>query len=97
MKKTIIINVAACPSDALCVRFGGDEMIAVYAGRLDMDELKKKFHLFFTEFNACSNKPYTVSASIGAYCYESAEGLGMNELISCPDRLMYLEKHKDKV
>ena len=49
---------------------------------------------FFTEFNACSNKPYTVSASIGAYCYENAEGLGLDELISCPDRLMYLEKHK---
>lgn len=94
IKATADALVAACPSDALCVRFGGDEMIAVYAGSLDIEELKKKFHLFFTEFNACSNKPYTVSASIGAYCYENAEGLGMDELISCPDRLMYLEKRK---
>ena len=94
IKATADALTAACPSDALCLRFGGDEMIAVCKGSLDIAELKKKFHLFFTEFNACSNKPYTVSASIGAYCYENADGLGMNELISCPDRLMYLEKHK---
>lgn len=94
IKATADALTAACPSDALCVRFGGDEMIAVCKGSLDIAELKKKFHLFFTEFNARSNKPYTVSASIGAYCYENADGLGMNELISRPDRLMYLEKHK---
>lgn len=87
---------AACPDDALCVRFGGDEMIAVCKGSLDIVELKKKFHGFFTEFNANSDKSYTISASIGAYCYECARGLGMNELIECPDRLMYLEKHKGK-
>ncbi|MDE7280525.1 MAG: GGDEF domain-containing protein [Ruminiclostridium sp.] len=86
----------ACPSDALCVRFGGDEMIAVCKGSVDIEELKKKFHGFFTEFNANSDKSYTISASIGAYCYEHARGLGMNELIECPDRLMYLEKHKGK-
>lgn len=94
IKATADALVAACPSDALCVRFGGDEMIAVCKGRLDIEELKKKIRLFFTEYNARSNKPYTVSASIGAYCYENADGLSMNELISCPDRLMYLEKHK---
>ena len=86
----------ACPSDALCVRFGGDEMIAVCKGSLDIVELKKKFHGFFTKYNANSDKSYTISASIGAYCYEHAGGLGLNELIECPDRLMYLEKHKGK-
>lgn len=94
IKATADALVAACPSDALCVRFGGDEMIAVCKGCLDIEELKKKIRAFFAEYNANSNKPYKVSASVGACCYENVDGLSIDDLISCPDRLMYLEKHK---
>ncbi len=94
IKATADALVAACPSDALCVRFGGDEMIAVCKGCLDIEELKQKIRAFFAEYNANSSKPYKVSASVGAYCYENVDGLSIDELISYPDRLMYLEKHK---
>lgn len=85
-----------CPKDTLCVRFGGDEMLAVYFGRLDQDKLREDFEQFFDERNAVSGKPYRVSSSIGIYECTGKNEIDFDELIRKSDKLMYSDKARKK-
>ena len=85
-----------CPKDTLCVRFGGDEMLAVYFGRLDQDKLREDFERFFDERNAVSGKPYRVSSSIGIYECSGKNEIDFDELIRKSDKLMYFDKARKK-
>lgn len=82
----------SCPEDALCVRFGGDELLAVIEGDADTDEIKKKIDTYLSEYNSSSNRPYEVSSSIGTYKTTGADDIDFETLIKKADESMYKEK-----
>ena len=86
----------ACPPQALCVRFGGDEMLAVIAGDCDEAEIRNKLDSFLTARNAEYEKPYEISASVGIYASQNPGELDFEELIKTSDKLMYEEKQAKK-
>ena len=53
--------VAACPDNALCVRFGGDEMLAVMEGDCKSDDIRAAFQRYLDDFNNRHEVPFTVS------------------------------------
>ncbi|MGN0597895.1 MAG: GGDEF domain-containing protein [Ruminiclostridium sp.] len=85
-----------CPADAVCTRFGGDEMIAVFPFCMSESEIKTAFYNKVAEKSSNSGKPYTISASIGIYFTESGVRPTFEELIKCSDTLMYSEKNRKK-
>lgn len=80
------------PNDAICVRFGGDEMIAFFSGICNPDEIRNKINRKLDNYNSVSDKPYTVSASVGIYSTKNPEELNFEYLVKKADELMYLEK-----
>ena len=86
----------ACPPQALCVRFGGDEMLAVIAGDCDETEIRNRLNDFINARNAEYEKPYEISASVGIYASQNAGELDFEELIKISDKLMYEEKQLKK-
>lgn len=86
----------ACPPQALCVRFGGDEMLAVIAGDYDEKEIRDKLGDFISARNNEFGKPYEISASVGIYASQKTGELDFEELIKISDRLMYEEKQLKK-
>lgn len=85
-----------CPQNAVCTRFGGDEMIAVFPCCMTENEIKTAFENCISDKNSKSEKPYSISASIGIYFTESGARLTFEELIKCSDTLMYNEKKRKK-
>lgn len=86
----------ACPPQALCVRFGGDEMLAVIAGDCDENEIRDKLNSFISARNSEYVKPYEISASVGIYASQNPGELDFEELIKISDKLMYEEKQMKK-
>ncbi len=87
---------AACPEDAICMRFGGDEMVAVIRGEHSEAEIRRKADEYLDEYNRSSAKPYKVSVSIGVYASDIADGTEFEELVKKSDKLMYTEKMKKR-
>lgn len=85
----------ACPENALCVRIGGDEMLAVYEGCED-GSVKQRIADQLAVYNGCSGKPYEVSASVGIYISPPGESRDFEELLKKSDELMYMDKSKKK-
>ncbi|MBD5129543.1 MAG: GGDEF domain-containing protein [Ruminococcaceae bacterium] len=86
----------SAPKDAVCVRFGGDEMMAVYEGHLDETALRNAITSLLDSYNASSGKPYLVSASVGVYICGDPDGIEFDDLVKESDKLMYFEKRKKK-
>jgi len=86
----------ACPPQALCVRFGGDEMLAVIAGNCDENEIRNKLNGFISARNSEYDKPYEISASVGIYASQNPGELDFEDLIKTSDKLMYEEKQLKK-
>lgn len=85
---------SACPADALCVRFGGDEMLAFILGDCDANAIKEKIS---NSLESESKKlGYTVSASIGSYEATMLDSLDLDKVISIADREMYEVKRSMK-
>lgn len=87
---------ACCPEEALCVRFGGDEMLAVYNGVIDEQKIKADIAAYLDAYNAESGKQYKVSSSVGVQVLTSADNVDLDELIKKSDKLMYFDKAKKK-
>ncbi|MGN0666481.1 MAG: GGDEF domain-containing protein [Huintestinicola sp.] len=87
---------ASCPTDALCTRFGGDEMFAVCSSEYDAEEIKASIIRFLDEYNEVSGKPYTVSASVGIFTTEAQEEVDFDSFVKQADKLMYKEKQEKK-
>lgn len=82
------------PDKFTCARFGGDEFVA--AGQVDTEEESEQFcqsivH-YLEEFNARSDKPYQVSASIGQVSGVPSEQITLDEFIKVADEKMYEDK-----
>ncbi len=82
----------ACPSDALIVRLGGDEMLAVIVGRNDPNAIKAGIKKYLDDINKTMGLPYEVSTSVGAYQTNNVHALNIDNLVIQADREMYLEK-----
>lgn len=87
---------ACCPKEALCVRFGGDEMLAVYNGTIDENRLRADLSAYLDDYNEHSGKPYKVSSSVGIQVLTSSDNVDLDELIKKSDKLMYFDKAKKK-
>ena len=88
--------VRVCPKDSLCIRFGGDEMLAVCPGTQSIPQIKAAFAAYFEELNQTSGKPYKIEASTGIYITKKGEILDFEGLVEKSDRLMYEEKKRRK-
>lgn len=86
---------ACCPENAVCARFGGDEMMAVIKGEYD-DDIRTAINRYLEWFNASSGKPYRVSASVGIYRAKPEEISDFKEILKQSDKLMYMDKAKKK-
>jgi diguanylate cyclase (GGDEF)-like protein len=92
---------AACGSNAICARFGGDEFAAaafVVANSADswFDSFIRAFHDIIEEYNRTSKKPYLVIASIGYASHPYSKSLKLEALINKADSLMYADKATHK-
>ncbi len=86
----------ACPEGSLCVRFGGDEMLAVYPGEFEMTQVRERFYGYLENLNQTAEREFEVNASIGIYITEAGETPDFEEIVVQSDRLMYMEKEKRK-
>lgn len=86
----------SCPQEALCVRFGGDEMLAVMEGDYDIGGIREKMKNWLEEYNSRAGNPYTVSASLGILITNETEDLEFEDLLKRADALMYQEKRRKK-
>lgn len=84
----------ACPADAVCTRFGGDEMLAVFP-KCDYS-VRDRFDQLLEGINSASGKPFRVLGSIGQLDLCSGERPQFEELIKRTDGLMYEEKRRRK-
>ena len=82
----------ACPKGSLCVRFGGDEMLAVIPGKNDPEAVKHDINRRIERYNAKEGKPYLISASAGIYRTDSTCDTDFEHLIKEADAIMYAEK-----
>ena len=83
----------------ISVRAGGDEFFIIGVGAYSEEEEKErteKLYEFLENFNACSGKPYTLSASIGRAAGKPACMEDFNKLLSAADAKMYAVKQKHK-
>lgn len=87
---------SACPPEAVCTRFGGDEMLAVYPCDKNCECVRARFAEYLDKYNADSGKPYAVAASMGIYIAPKGEFPGFEELVKKSDALMYAEKKRRK-
>lgn len=82
----------SCPDDAVCVRFGGDEMLAVITGECDPVAIKQEINRKLERYNVREGKPYLISASIGIYRTDSTKNTDFELLVKESDADMYAEK-----
>ncbi|MGN1340066.1 MAG: diguanylate cyclase domain-containing protein [Oscillospiraceae bacterium] len=85
-----------CPEGAVCTRFGGDEMLAVFPAEEKYSDLRERFNKALDEFNSTSGKPYKVAGSMGMIITESGERPSFEELVKRTDQLMYEDKRLRK-
>ena len=86
----------SCPSEALCVRFGGDEMLAVMEGRLDAKDISSRIKAFLDQYNSGANNPFIVSTSVGVYNTSWKHNLDFETLVRKSDAAMYRTKKLKK-
>ncbi|MBQ4466032.1 MAG: GGDEF domain-containing protein, partial [Oscillospiraceae bacterium] len=86
----------SCPPQALCVRFGGDEMIAVFTGKYDGRVISEKIEQYLADYNARSGLPYDISASIGICRTTLRTNTDFEAVMHKADQSMYEIKQKRK-
>lgn len=80
------------PDNAICVRFGGDEMLAVITGDCVPEQIKYDINRRLNRYNAKEGKPYLISASMGIYRTDSTKNTDFEFLVKETDADMYAEK-----
>jgi diguanylate cyclase (GGDEF)-like protein len=85
---------ASCPRGTLCVRFGGDEMLAFVPGDCDMpaiiDEIKRKLE------RESRKAGFTISASCGSYTTKVSADLDVEDAVRHADEEMYAVKRRER-
>lgn len=83
---------AACPENALCARFGGDEIFTVIFGECDSDDIIRKINEYLVNYNAQANLPYRISTSSGAVTSTYGPEYDLNVALKIADERMYAVK-----
>lgn len=86
----------ACPENALCVRFGGDEMLAVISGECNAAEVASAIHAYLDDYNKNAGLPYRVAASVGVRVTSLNADTDFEQIVKEADEAMYTEKRKRK-
>ena len=85
-----------CPKDALCVRFGGDEMLAIMEGTYEDKDIRGKINDFLEDYNHASVMPYQVATSLGVLQVKGNDIVHLEDIFKKVDELMYIDKVKNK-
>ncbi|WP_319435823.1 diguanylate cyclase domain-containing protein [Mycobacterium sp. RTGN5] len=94
----LLADVAALLSGTLresdvIARIGGDEFcVLIIEPDCDQAALRKRLLAAFERFNADSDRPYALSASVGMVPVQPADSGTIDELLARADELMYEEK-----
>ena len=80
----------ACPEDSICVRFGGDEMLAFALGECDGDAIISEIDHILEDKSAEAG--FSISASCGVYKTTISPDMDIDGIIRLADEQMYLEK-----
>ena len=80
-------------------RIGGDEFVILSIDQEPsyIERIIEKVDKFCTEFNAYSNKPYTLSISIGGIFYAEDDTDSLEYLLSKADKILYDKKRLKKM
>lgn len=75
-------------------RVGGDEFVAFIMdiGNDQLMSICKRIGESASHFNSISDKPYNIGISIGLYCFDTADGETIDQLMSGADRDLYNKK-----
>lgn len=86
---------AACFSNELCYRVGGDEyqVIALNYSEDMVLEYRDRFRAFLDDYNRRSGRPYFVQASFGYVVIDPKETRSLDEWLTIADNRMYEEKN----
>jgi len=80
----------SCPDDSICVRFGGDEMLAFVTGEHDGNAILSEIgHKLDDKSAECG---FTISASYGIYETTVSSDMDIDGIIRQADEQMYLNK-----
>ncbi|MCR5330714.1 MAG: GGDEF domain-containing protein, partial [Lachnospiraceae bacterium] len=85
---------ASCPENSLCVRFGGDEMLAFILEDCDPNEISKNIVKLLEERS--EELGYRISASCGSYTTTLAPDTNVENIIKCADEQMYIIKREHR-
>lgn len=83
-----------CPEDALCLRHGGDEMVALIVGPCDPDKIKAGINEGLKKDS--ESLGIKISASIGVYITKFDSELDLNKAINNADEQMYKVKKQSR-
>lgn len=86
----------SCPEDSLCVRFGGDEMLAVIEGAYEKEVLRERIDALLEQHNRMEHSSYQAAVSLGVLQVRARELEEFDDLIKETDYLMYEEKKRRK-
>ncbi len=84
--------VSAAPSNAVLARWGGDELVALFTGECVEADIRERMAKYLEEISQHTEKPYAISASVGAVSVNPAELISLDELTKSADRFMYKDK-----
>lgn len=86
----------ACPESSLCIRWGGDEMVAVIPEFTSPEKILTAINQHLEQVNERSGKEYTISASVGVKSFDLNGANDLESMIRLTDELMYSSKNRKK-
>lgn len=84
------------PENALCVRWGGDEMVAVIPGIYSGNVIRRDMNKYIEAVNSSSDKKYRISASVGVMTFATDESTSFEDMVRATDQMMYSEKNRKR-
>ncbi len=87
---------SSCPENAVCVRFGGDEILALILGKCDSAKIISDTEKHLSDVNRHSGYQFLINLSLGAYTTTLTEDFAFDEAIKNADNAMYSIKKKKK-
>jgi len=87
---------SALPTSAVCFRYGGDEMLAVFEVKKELDVICDDILFYLKRYNFTSGKPYSADVSVGISIDEKPGTRSLEELINEADEIMYRRKQAKK-
>ena len=90
--------LGSCPFDAVCSRFGGDEVFCVIIGDCDPESIINKVNRILDDYNRSSGLSYSVTTSSGAYTTSFDDDYDILQALKVADEKMYeVKKPKNYV